>query len=50
MDVRSHNVATIILSCIVFIYEKCNYIASNSGGAAYCSRISDFIFFMLSFR
>jgi len=28
MDGKSHNVAIIILSCIVFIYEKYNYIAS----------------------
>jgi len=47
---KSHNIATIILSCIVFIYEKCNYISRSSNrDAAYCSQISDFIFFMLSF-
>jgi len=28
MSGRSHNVVTIILFCIVFIHEKCNYIAS----------------------
>jgi len=28
MSGRNHNVATIILSCRVLIYEKCNYIAS----------------------